>query len=136
MCLSSPCSHYVLKRAEVRFRITGLGGELWEEASARFGHKWSLPDVETVRVGGDGAACVPGASFHLDVFHLRKRLTEALALSVDHYERVCDRLSVADLEGTMVALEVALRSTSGTRRKRVRALKGYLEENWCPASSN
>lgn len=72
----------------------------------------------------------PKASFHLDPFHLRKRLTEALSHNEGYYEAVVEGLKNLDREATVRALEGAMRQSRGTRRKRVRKLKGYLLENW------
>lgn len=82
------------KRLENRRTVAGVtdGQGIWEEAGCAFGQKWSLSDVEQVRISGGGAQWIkkglehfPGASYHLDPFHLRKRLTEALG-STQAYE--------------------------------------------------
>lgn len=113
------------------------GEAIWEEASVVLGKTWDLTQVEEVHIGGDGASWVkvgvelfPNASFHLDPFHLRRRLTEALAHDEGHYEAVIEGLKELDREVTMRALEGAIRQSRGTRRKRVQKLKDYLLENW------
>lgn len=116
---------------------TGSGEEIWEEASAVFGFKWSLDEVKKVRLGGDGAewikgglAVFPQASYHLDRFHLRKRLTEALAFSSKHYEAVSEGIYLLDREVTVLALDSAIGVTRGAVRKRIWDFKNYLLENW------
>lgn len=127
-----------------RRTIAGMldGEGIWEEVGAVIGHKWDLSMVEKIRIGGDGAWWVkgginafPGASYHLDRFHLRKRLTEALAFNRTYYEAVCNGLEELNQEGTMAALDKAIRVTQGATRKRVKELKKYLLENWEGVSS-
>lgn len=127
-----------------RRTVAGItdGEGIWEEAGAVFAHKWDLSGVEKVRVGGDGARWIrgginafPGASYHLDRFHLRKRLTEALAFNKTYYEAVCNGLEELDQEGTIAALDKAVRVTRGATRQRVIGLKEYLLENWEGISS-
>jgi hypothetical protein len=45
------------RRLENRLSVAGVtdGPGIWEEASSVFGQKWSLAEVEQVRIGGDGA---------------------------------------------------------------------------------
>lgn len=134
-----------LRRSLVnRQTIAGMldGEGIWEEVGAVIGHKWDLSVVEKVRIGGDGAQWVkgginafPGASYHLDRFHLRKRLTEALAFNRMYYEAVCKGLEELNQEGTMAALDKAIRVTQGATKKRVKKLKEYLLENWEGVSS-
>lgn len=112
---------------------------IWEEASVRFGSEWALGEVEKVRLGGDGAewikeggrAYFPQATYHLDQFHLRRRLTEALSFSTGCYEAVADRIAALDREAVLLALARALKQAPGRpARKRVRELQEYLLNNW------
>lgn len=127
--------HRLVNRRTVAGLTDGEG--IWEEASVDFGHNWSLDEIERVRIGGDGAqwikgglATFPQASYHLDPFHLRKRLTEALAFNSDYYEGVIKALGKLDQEGTQSVLDKALRNTCGAAKKRIKALKSYLLDNW------
>lgn len=126
------------KRLENRQTVAGVtdGQGIWEEASCVFGQKWSLSEVEKVRIGGDGAPWIkkgtehfPGASYHLDPFHLRKRLTEALS-STQAYEAVSKGIAQLDREAVLTSLDWAASPLRGARKKRVRDLKKYLMENW------
>ncbi|MGB4504112.1 MAG: ISLre2 family transposase, partial [Syntrophaceticus sp.] len=74
------------KRLVNRKTVAGVANSntIWEQASAIFGAEWQLTGDEEIRIGGDGAAWVkegtevfPGATYHLDLFHLRTRLMEA-----------------------------------------------------------
>lgn len=101
------------RRLKNRRAVAGLvdGEAIWEEASCYFGEVWALGEVEQVRIGGDGAewikengkAYFPQASFHLDLFHLRRRLTEALSFSAECYEAVADGIAALDREAVLVA---------------------------------
>lgn len=116
------------------------GGEtIWEEASAYFAGEWDLSQVEKIRVGGDGAVWIkegaksyfPQATYHLDLFHLRKRLTEALAFSSQCYEAVAAGIAALNWDAAASALfEAQRKAPGGAARKRIRQLKRYLEENW------
>jgi Uncharacterised protein family (UPF0236). len=128
------------RRLSNRKSVAGLGGseEMWEEASARFGEEWRLSRESRVRIGGDGASWIkdglelfPGASYHLDQFHLRKRLTEALSFSSKHYRAVSMHIANLDREGLEKALGEALQAAGDkARRKRVKELHSYLVSNW------
>ena len=129
------------KRLKNRRVVAGLvdGEAIWEEASCYFGGVWALGEVEQVRIGGDGAewikengkAYFPQASFHLDLFHLRRRLTEALSFSAECYEAVADGIAALDREAVSLALARALkRAPSRPAKKRVRELATYLMSNW------
>jgi len=124
-----------------RQTVAGLvdGEAIWEEASAVFGERWDLERVAQVRIGGDGApwivkggkACFSGASYHLDPFHLRRRLTEALAFSEEIYSEVSEGIAGLNQEATIAALDRAIMKAPGRpARKRVRKLKQYLIDNW------
>lgn len=126
------------RRLENRQSVAGVtdGQGIWEEASCVFGQKWSLSEVEKVRIGGDGALWIkkgtehfPGASYHLDPFHLRKRLTEALG-STQAYEAVTKGIAKLDREAVLGSLDRAAAPLRGARKKRVRDLKSYLADNW------
>jgi len=126
------------KRLENRQSVAGVtdGLGIWEEASCVFGQKWSLSEVEQVRIGGDGASWVkkgtehfPGASYHLDPFRLRKRLTEALS-NTQAYEAVTKGIAQLDREAVLESLDRAAAPLRGARKKRVKDLKGYLIDNW------
>lgn len=125
------------RRLKERYTVAGVaeGDTIWEEASAAFGERWALDRVERVRIGGDGANWIkrgkelfPQATYHLDPFHLRRRLTEALAFSEEAYLAVAQGIEVLNREA---ALERALRRAPGRlARQRVRDLKRYLMDNW------
>lgn len=126
------------RRLENRLSVAGVtdGPGIWEEASSVFGQKWSLSEVEQVRIGGDGAQWIkkglehfPGASYHLDQFHLRKRLTEALG-STETYEAVTNGIAQLDREAVLQALDKVISPMRGARKKRVKELKNYLVDNW------
>lgn len=126
------------RRLENRLSVAGVsdGPGIWEEASCVFGRKWSLAEVEQVRIGGDGAQWIkqglgyfPGSSYHLDQFHLRKRLTEALG-STESYEAVTKGIADLDREAVLRALDQAMSPLRGARKKRVKDLKNYLVDNW------
>jgi len=127
------------KCLENRYSVAGVteGSGIWEEASCAFGQKWLLSEVEKVHIGGDGAAWIkkgteyfPGASYHLDPFHLRKRLTEALSFNSKTYEAVCKGLARLDRSAVTKALEEGARSLRGARKKKVKDLELYLMDNW------
>ena len=128
------------RRLSNRKSVAGLGEseEMWEEASARFGQEWRLSRESRVRIGGDGASWIkdglevfPGASYHLDQFHLRKRLTEALSFSSKHYRAVSMHIANLDRDGLEKALGEALQAAGDkARRKRIRELHSYLMNNW------
>ncbi len=126
-------------RLQNRYSVAGVasGPEIWDEASCYFGCKWSLSQVEKIRIGGDGADWIKQgveqfshASYHLDPFHLRRRLTEALSFSSSAYQKVCEGIAELDRVATMEALDQALLRVKGARKKRVKELKTYLQDNW------
>jgi hypothetical protein len=118
--------------------VAGLvgGREIWEEAAADFGAVWDLSQVDTVRVGGDGAPWIrEGAEmfngeYHLDPFHLRKHLTEALASDGVAYTAVSEAMGRLDRAETMDHLNLAAKRARGAARRRILDLKGYLTANW------
>lgn len=126
------------KRLENRLSVAGVtdGPGIWEEAGCAFGRKWSLPEVQQIRIGGDGAPWIkkglehfPGASYHLDQFHLRRRLTESLG-GAETYEAVADAIARLDRQAVLQTLDGAERFLRGSRKKKVKELKKYLVDNW------
>jgi hypothetical protein len=129
------------KRLKNRRVVAGLvdGETIWEEASCYFGGVWALGEIEHIRIGGDGAewikgsgkAYFPQASFHLDLFHLRQRLTETLGFSPECYEAVANGIAELDREAVSLALAQALKQAlSRPAKKRVHELARYLMSNW------
>jgi len=128
------------KRLRNRRSVAGVGDSeaMWEETCALFSHEWRLSERSEVKIGGDGAAWIkdglevfPGASYHLDHFHLRKRLTESLSFSSKHYEAVCNHIANLDREGLEKALSEAIKAAGDkAKRKRVMELYNYLMKNW------
>jgi hypothetical protein len=127
------------KSLKNRHSVAGLtdGNGIWEEASCAFAQRWRLSTVEQVCIGGDGAAWIkkgteyfPQASYHLDPFHLRKRLTEALSFNGKTYEAVCEGLARLDRDAVLQALEQGARLLRGSRKKKVKDLAHYLMDNW------
>jgi hypothetical protein len=125
----------LVNRRTVAGRVDGE--MIWEEASAYFAGEWDLSEVKEVKVGGDGAEWVrgglevfPGASYHLDRYHLRKRLTEGLSFDSESYEAVAEGLAKMDWLATVEGLDKATRKARGAARKRVWDLRRYIVENW------
>lgn len=127
------------KRLVNRTTVAGLteGEGIWEETDCVFSQKWDLEKVKQTRIGGDGASWIkkgvehfPNSSYHLDPFHLRKRLCEALSFSSESYEEVCLGIAALDLDKVNEALTKSIKLSSGARRKRVKDLKRYLLSNW------
>ncbi|MFO7951809.1 MAG: ISLre2 family transposase [Bacillota bacterium] len=119
--------------------VAGLtnGEGIWEETDCVFSQKWDFEKVKQTRIGGDGAPWIkkgtehfPNSSYHLDPFHLRKRLCEALNFSSESYEEVCSGIAALDLEKVIEALNKNIKLSRGARRKRVKDLKKYLFLNW------
>jgi PAS domain S-box-containing protein len=114
------------------------GNTIWEQASAIFGGEWQFDGEEKIRIGGDGAAWVkegtdvfPGATYHLELFHLRKRLTEALGFNKNYYQTVAEKLYEIDLDGLKEAFGSILKKTKGeAKRKKVANLQKYILNNW------
>lgn len=126
------------RRLENRRTVAGIvdGQGIWEEASCDFGQKWVLSQVKQIRIGGDGAPWIKsgtehflGASYHLDPFHLRRRLTESLS-KTDTYKAVNKGIEELDREAVVHALDQEASTLRGNRKKRVRELKKYLLNNW------
>ncbi len=115
----------------------GSGAEFWDECVAAFGQHWDLGAVEEYEIGGDGAAWVkagcehfPGATYRLDLFHLRRALLEGLSHDEGAYRAVCEGLAARDWEAVDRALTRAQRRSRGAERRRVVALRRYLQANW------
>lgn len=126
---------HLVNRKSVAGRVDGE--RIWEEASAYLGETWDLSSIGEVHIGGDGAGWVkaglnmfPKARYCLDRYHLRERLTEALACDSECYEAVCDGIARLDKSSVTEALQEAIKGTHGTRRKRMQDLRQYLLDNW------
>lgn len=131
-------------RLKERCQVSGIkdGEGIWEEAASRFCSKWDINEIKKTRIGGDGSPWVkagismfPFATYHLDRFHLRKRLVEALSFGEGHFQAVCEAISKLDKRGMVSALDKAISLQRGARRKRMRELKSYLLQNWEGISS-
>lgn len=128
-----------------RKTVAGLADSstIWEQASSKFGHEWQLNGKEDIRIGGDGAAWIkegmevfPGSTYHLDLFHLRKRITQALGFNGDYYQAVAEKileLNQKDLEE--VFSHILKNTREKTRRKRIRDLQNYILGNWTGISN-
>lgn len=127
-----------------RKTVAGLADSstIWEQASARFGQEWRLIGKEDIRIGGDGAAWIkegmevfPGSTYHLDLFHLRKRLTEALGFNGDYYQAVAEKICDLDQKGLEEVFAHILENTrEKSKRKRIRELQNYIWGNWAGIS--
>jgi len=111
--------------------------EIWEEASASFGEVWDLSAIPTVHIGGDGAEWVKegkehfkNAIYHLDPFHLKKRVNEALGIDFRTREALAAALRENSKDKAEEALHHAAKAQRGTARKRVQALTAYILNNW------
>lgn len=118
--------------------IAGMEGShsIWEEASAVLGDKWNLGDLEKVYIGGDGAGwpkqgvqLFPHSVYHLDEFHLKRKMTEALAHS-KYFSDVQEGLRRLDFQATMAVLDRAIKSHQGPTQKKIKLFKQYLTDNW------
>jgi len=126
---------YLLNKTAIAGVADGEG--IWEETDCVFSQKWRIEKVKRTRIGGDGASWIkkgiehfPGASYHLDPFHLRKKLCEALSFSSKSYEEVSSGIAKLDFKAVTEALDRSMKISRGARRKRVRDLKTYLLSNW------
>ncbi len=115
----------------------GSGSEFWDECVVAFGQHWDLGAVPQYEIGGDGAPWVkagcehfPGAVYRLDPFHLRRTLLEGLSHDEEAYRAVCEGLAAGDWEAVDRALTAAQRRSRGAVRRRVAALRRYLQCNW------
>lgn len=123
-----------------RRTVAGVGNSssIWEQASAKFSHEWHLNGKEEIRIGGDGAAWIkegteifPGSTYQLDLFHLRKRLTEALGFNADYYQAVAEKIRELDHEGLEEVFKHIVRNTrEKNKQKRILDLQNYIFGNW------
>lgn len=112
--------------------------DFWEQASAEWARTWALEQTERFLLGGDGAEWVkeskeyfPGAVYRLDPYHLRRRITEALAHDEEAYEAVVELLGRGcEFEEVKGELERAAKRTQGKRRQKILELCRYLWANW------
>jgi len=121
-------------------RVAGAVAEpevFWEQVVADFARKWDWGSLKRCVVGADGAAWLkagceyfPGALYRLDPYHLRRALVEGLAHDADAYVRVSEAVAAGDWSAVERALGEAERGSRGECRRKVRALWGYLRENW------
>jgi hypothetical protein len=121
-------------------RVVGAVAEsedFWEEVVTDFACKWDWASLKRCLVGADGAAWLkagceyfPGALYRLDPYHLLRALLEGLAHDAGAYERVVEAIAAGDWGAVERALGEAERRSRGEYRRRVRALWGYLRENW------
>ncbi|MGB4504761.1 MAG: UPF0236 family protein, partial [Syntrophaceticus sp.] len=70
------------------------------------------------------------ATYHLDLFHLRKRLMGALGFNKDYYQTVAEKLYELDIDGLKEVFRIILKNTRGARRERVKRLQHYIFDNW------
>lgn len=119
--------------------VAGLTGsrEIWEEASASFGEVWDLSAIPKVHIGGDGAEWIregqehfPNATYHLDPFHLKKRVSEALGKDFDTRQALAAALEENSKDKAEEVLNRAAKTHQGTARKRIQALTRYILSNW------
>jgi len=122
-----------------RHQVAGLvsGKAIWEEASATFGEVWDMTDIPSVHIGGDGAEWVkegqeyfPNATYHLDPFHLKKRVTEALGYDTSARGALARALRDNCKSKAEETLRLAAKARKGAARKRVRNLAAYILSNW------
>ncbi len=121
-----------------RRTVAGLvsGEAIWQEATVKLGGTWDLSRVKEVHVGGDGAPWIrQGAElfkgeYHLDPFHLRRRLTEALGFDSVTYKAVSSAIRDLDQTAVMELLSMAAKRVRGAARRRVSELRDYLSANW------
>ena len=123
-----------------RRTVAGIGdsSSIWEQASAKFSHEWRLNGEEDIRIGGDGAAWIkegtevfPGSTYQLDLFHLRKRLTEALGFNGDYYQAVAEKLRELDQKGLEEVFKHIVKDTrEKNKQKRILDLQNYIFGNW------
>ncbi|BCV24419.1 hypothetical protein kuro4_11920 [Gelria sp. Kuro-4] len=122
-----------------KHQVAGLVNSraIWEEASAAFGEVWDMSGIPSVHIGGDGAEWVKegqeyfqNATYHLDPFHLKKRVTEALGDDSSAREALAAALRDNSKRKAEEALRLAAKTRKGAARKRVQALAAYILGNW------
>jgi hypothetical protein len=109
----------------------------WDEGSARLATQWKLDKIEKVELGGDGASWVkqgselfPNTVYHLDRFHLRENLTEALACSTTGYQAAVRAIEQHDQHTLIDILDRTAKQNQKAKRDRIKKLKHYLLDNW------
>lgn len=109
----------------------------WETSNAHLLHQFKLDEVERVELGGDGASWVkdgdelfPNTVYHLDRFHLRERLTQALAFSPNDYQAAAGAIARQDQQALICVLDKTAKATRDNKRKGIQDLKRYLLDNW------
>ncbi len=109
----------------------------WEEGSARLASQWKLDRIERVELGGDGASWVkqgselfPNTVYHLDRYHLRKHLTEALASNPACYHAAVTAIEQKARQDLSDILDRYAKVNQGKKRKQINQLKHYLLDNW------
>lgn len=122
-----------------RHQVAGLvsGKEIWEEASAAFGEVWDMSSIPSIHIGGDGAEWVKegqeyfrNATYHLDPFHLKKRVTEALGYDSSARKALATALRDNSKAAVKKTLSEAAKARKGAARKRVESLTRYILSNW------
>lgn len=115
----------------------GKGEDVWEETFAKLAGIWDMSEIKETELGGDGAAWIkrginelPNTRYHLDKFHLRKHLTEALSHDYDSYGRVVEAIRQRDWQAVEDTLKKAQMNCRGSRKKKIQWFKKYLLENW------
>jgi hypothetical protein len=126
----------ILKEKHVVAGLTD-SQEIWEEASASFGEVWDLSAVPRVHIGGDGAEWIKEAQeqfhnaiYHLDPFHLKKRVNEALGRNFSAREALAAALRENSKVKAEEALNRAAKGQRGTARERIENLRSYILANW------
>lgn len=109
----------------------------WEELVAELSEHWKLWEVDELYLGGDGAKWIkegceyfPKAVYRLDPYHLRRTLLEGLGHDEEGLSEVLEALKEEDLEKLNQALLGAEKRAKGAKKKRVAAVRKYLNNNW------
>jgi len=119
--------------------VVGLtdGETLWEQACAEFSWEWDLTGEISIDIGGDGAEWIkegakifPGARYHLDAFHLRKKITEALGFKQEYCQAVYKKIQELDREGLQRTFDQILKPNQGKKKKKIEDLRSYILKNW------
>jgi len=113
------------------------GEKIWDNASMYLAEKYDLSDTQVI-INGDGASWVEAGTewfarseYQLDRFHLKKWLTETLGDQPNVREEVVNGLAERNWERICKAIDEALgRARSKAKRKRIKAFKTYLGNNW------
>jgi hypothetical protein len=109
----------------------------WEESNAHLANQWNISKIERVELGGDGADWIkqgselfPNTVYHLDRYHLRQRLTEALASDPACHQATVTAIEHKDRQALADILDRYAKANRGKKRKQVNQLKRYLLDNW------